>query len=431
MRSMKYSGIGWVGEMPSHWKRTRVKYLALDKPDSFVDGDWIESTDLADEGIRYLTTGNVGDGVFKRQGDGHITDETFNRLHCKYVYPGDLVISRLNAPYGRSCVIPNDEDKYVIAVDVVILRTDCDKDYLCYVTQCAGYQASVEEAASGTTMKRIGRTKLGNIALPLPPLAEQHRIAKYLNDRCGKIDGILVDMRRQMSVLLQYKNSVIVEATTKGLDKRADMKDSGVPWIGLVPKSWMIDNPKWHFIQRKDRAKPGLIQLTASQKYGLISQDEYMDITGARIVTVQKDFDILKLVCAGDFVIHMRSFQGGLEYSEKTGSTSSAYVMLIPKETILVPRYYKWFFKCDAYIDALNSTTNLVRDGQAMRWANFIQLPIPFPPANEQEEIASYLDEKCGQIDSLIAQKQKQLEMLEAYKKSLIYEYVTGKKEVV
>ena len=204
-----------------------------------------------------------------------------------------------------------------------------------------------------------------------------------------------------------------------------EMKDSGVQWIGEIPIEWAIDNPKYHFTQRKDRAKQGMVQLTASQKYGVITQTEYMEKTGANIVTVQKDFDILKLVCAGDFVIHMRSFQGGLEYSEKTGSISSAYVMLIPHNTIREPRYYKWFFKSSNYIDALSSTSNLVRDGQAMRWANFIQLPIPFPPADEQQRIADFLDAKCAEIDALTTDIQTQIDTLEQYKRSVITETVT------
>ena len=204
-----------------------------------------------------------------------------------------------------------------------------------------------------------------------------------------------------------------------------EMKDSGVKWIGVIPTDWQVDNPKYHFTQRKDRASQGMVQLTASQKHGVITQTEYMERTGANIVTVQKDFDILKLVCAGDFVIHMRSFQGGLEYSEKTGSISSAYVMLIPGETICEPRYYKWFFKSSNYIDALSSTSNLVRDGQAMRWANFIQLPITFPPAAEQKRIADFLDTKCTEIDALIADVQAQIDVLEQYKRSVITETVT------
>ena len=204
-----------------------------------------------------------------------------------------------------------------------------------------------------------------------------------------------------------------------------EMKDSGIEWIGKVPVEWKIDNPQYHFSQRKDRAKQGMVQLTASQKYGVITQTEYMERTGANIVTVQKDFDILKLVCAGDFVIHMRSFQGGLEYSEKTGSISSAYVMLIPSNTIREPRYYKWFFKSSNYIDALSSTSNLVRDGQAMRWSNFIQLPILFPPAEEQQRIADFLDAKCAEIDALTADIQTQIDTLEQYKRSVITETVT------
>ena len=192
-----------------------------------------------------------------------------------------------------------------------------------------------------------------------------------------------------------------------------------------MPVEWKIDNPQYHFSQRKDRAKQGMVQLTASQKYGVITQTEYMERTGANIVTVQKDFDILKLVCAGDFVIHMRSFQGGLEYSEKTGSISSAYVMLIPSNTIREPRYYKWFFKSSNYIDALSSTSNLVRDGQAMRWSNFIQLPILFPPAEEQQRIADFLDAKCAEIDALTADIQTQIDTLEQYKRSVITETVT------
>ena len=203
------------------------------------------------------------------------------------------------------------------------------------------------------------------------------------------------------------------------------MKDSGVNWIGLIPVDWKIDNPKYHFTQRKDRAPQGMVQLTASQKYGVITQSEYVERTGANIVTVQKDFDILKLVCTGDFVIHMRSFQGGLEYSEKTGSISSAYVMLIPHKTIRVPRYYKWFFKSSNYVDALSSTSNLVRDGQAMRWANFIQLPITLPPEEEQNRIADYLDAKCAEIDALTADIQTQIDTLEQYKRSVITEAVT------
>ena len=149
-----------------------------------------------------------------------------------------------------------------------------------------------------------------------------------------------------------------------------------------------------------------------------------------KVVTVVKDFSILKHVEPNDFVISMRSFQGGLEYSEKSGCISSAYVMLIPNKDKVYPPFYRWFFKSSKYINALQSTTNLVRDGQAMRYSNFTMVPLFIIPMEEQKNIAEYLYNKVGQIDQILKDKQTQLTTLADYKKSLIYEYVTGKKEV-
>ena len=179
-REMKDSGIEWIGNIPIDWRTIRIKYLCNKEKDAFQDGDWIESPFIVNEGIRYLTTGNVGDGIFKRQGNGYISEDTFKELNCKYAYPNDLVISRLNTPFGRACILPDDEEKYVLAVDIVILRTDNDKRFLCYLMQCTGYQSMVQDGAKGTTMKRISRTNLGNISLPIAPLNEQHAIADFL-----------------------------------------------------------------------------------------------------------------------------------------------------------------------------------------------------------------------------------------------------------
>ena len=165
--------------------------------------------------------------------------------------------------------------------------------------------------------------------------------------------------------------------------------------------------------------------MTASQQYGVIPQSEYVKKTGSHVVVVEKDFTILKAVYPGDFVIHMRSFQGGLELSEVKGCTSSAYVMLIPGPQIHSARYYRWVFKCDGYINELRSTSNLVRDGQAMRWANFIQVPIPFPPPEVQDSIAKYLDRETERIEELKDSIRAQIDALEAYKRSLILRTVT------
>lgn len=212
---MKDSGIEWIGNIPNHWNVCRIKSLADNSiTDSFIDGDWIESPDITDEGIRYLTTGNVGDGVFKCQGNGYVSKDTFNRLNCKYAYPGDLVISRLNSPYGRSCILPDIEEEYVLAVDLVILRTQMEKRFICYSTQCVGYQHSVEDYARGTAMKRISRTNLGAVQILIPKLSEQKEIADYLDEKCGKIDRLIAIKQEKIEKLQEYKKSLIYEYVT-------------------------------------------------------------------------------------------------------------------------------------------------------------------------------------------------------------------------
>lgn len=212
---MKDSGIKWIGEIPKDWTCKKIKYLANTKQsNSFVDGDWIEAPFVKDNGIRYITTGNIGDGVFKRQGDGYVTEEDFKMLKCKYAYSGDLIFSRLNEEYGRSCILPNDYPKYVIAVDNVILRTEHDKRLICYCTQCPGYHDSVADYARGTAMKRISRINLGNISIPIPTLSEEVEIADYLDDKCSKINDSISAKQEQIAKLDTYKKSMIYEYVT-------------------------------------------------------------------------------------------------------------------------------------------------------------------------------------------------------------------------
>ncbi len=212
---MKDSGIEWIGEIPEDWKVVRIKNLPDAKlPNCFTDGDWIESRDISEEGIRYLTTGNIGDGEFKRQGNGFVTKEAFNRLNCKYAYPNDLVFARLNAPYGRSCILPNDENEYVLAVDIVILRTQQNNRYICYVTQCPNYQRTVEDLSRGTTMKRISRSNLGLVPICLPPFSIQQQIAAYLDKKCAEIDALIAIKQQKIDKLQEYKKSLIYEYVT-------------------------------------------------------------------------------------------------------------------------------------------------------------------------------------------------------------------------
>lgn len=209
------------------------------------------------------------------------------------------------------------------------------------------------------------------------------------------------------------------------VQKMRKMKDSGIEWIGEIPEGWETINPKALFAQRKDRASKGERQLTSSQQYGILYQDEYMELTGSKVVTVEKDFDILKHVEAGDFVISMRSFQGGLEYSTKTGAISSAYVMLVPNLELVYPRFYRWLLKSSVYIDALQRTTNMVRDGQAMRYYNFAQVRLFTLPLDEQKSRADFLDVKCSGIDKMLSKNRSSIEEYKKLKQAVITQAVT------
>lgn len=198
------------------------------------------------------------------------------------------------------------------------------------------------------------------------------------------------------------------------------MKDSGIEWIGEIPEGWETINPKALFAQRKDRASKGERQLTSSQQYGILYQDEYMELTGSKVVTVEKDFDILKHVETGDFVISMRSFQGGLEYSTKSGAISSAYVMLVPNLELVYPR-----LKSSVYIDALQRTTNMVRDGQAMRYSNFAQVRLFTLPLDEQKSRADFLDLECSSIDKILFKTRSSIEEYKKLKQAVITQAVT------
>ena len=435
MREMKDSGIEWIGDIPADWEMRKIKQLAdPNVENSFVDGDWIESPYIVDSGIRYLTTGNIGDGVFKEQGNGYITLKTFEELACKYAFPGDLIISRLNAPYGRSCILPSNYAEYVVAVDNVILRTQEDKRYICYVSQCDGYKHTVEDDAKGTTMKRISRTNLGNIVMPLPPIQQQHRIADYLDRKCSQIDAIIARQQEVIEKLKAYKLSIITEAVTKGLNPDVPMKDSGVEWIGEIPEHWDFRKIKncclivdcknrtpdpdldgEYIVVRTTCIRDGSFSYEGSyhtnaenfKKWTAKGQPQHGDIFFTREAPMGEaclvpDADNL---CMGQRVMFFRPLDG----SDPRYILYSIYGPLARE-----------------YIDSKNkgSTVGHLKLGQVA------SLPLFYCPPREQSEIANYLDKRCGAIDKVVEKKAEIISRLTDYKKSLIYEVVTGKKEV-
>lgn len=431
MREMKDSGIEWIGIIPKGWNISRLKFIA-----KFFNGDrgknYPSGEDLVDDGIAFLTSNNIHGIVLdcSQEKSKFITEERYNRLGGAKIQLNDIAFC-LRGSVGN-CAINKTLTKGTVASSLMIIRPiKASSDFINYVLQTDVCDVQTIKAMNGSCAANLSAENVSNYYFVEPSIVEQKKIAIFLDSKCSEIDAISADIQKEIEILEQYKRSVITEAVTKGLNPDAEMKDSGVAWCPQIPSHWQYSNPKGLFGLRTDRAFRDDRQLTASQEYGIVYQDEYMEKTGNKVVTVTKDFSILKHVEPDDFVISMRSFQGGLEYSDKRGCISSAYVMLIPNKEFVYAPFYRWFFKSSKYINALQSTSNLVRDGQAMRYANFVKVPLFIVPIEEQKAIASYLDEKIEKVNSILAEKKKQLEILSNYKKSLIYEYVTGKKEVL
>lgn len=431
-REMKDSGIKWLGAIPDMWNIKKIKYTLQERIE--------KNNPIRTDEILSLTAKQGVIPYSEKEGGGNKPKEDLSAY--RLAYPGDIVMNSMNILSGSvglssyfGCVSP---------VYYMLRPYDKNEDvrYYNYIFQTTVFQRSlfglgngilIKESGNGklnTIRMRIPMDKFGELLIPIAPIEEQKKIAGYLDKKCAEIDLLVADIQSQIAILEDYKKSVITEAVTKGLNPDVEIKDSGIEWCPIIPKHWIVTNPKALFKLRDQRAKEGERQLTASQKHGIIYQDDFMILENQKVVTVEKDFSILKHVEPNDFVISMRSFQGGLEYSELRGSISSAYVMLIPEKDLIYPSFYRWFFKSSKYINAIQSTTNLVRDGQAMRYSNFVKVPLFIIPIEEQKEIANYLNKRILEIDKVTEEKNKQLDVLEQYKKSLIYEYVTGKKEV-
>ncbi len=420
-RAMKDSGVEWIGEIPENWEITRTKnYYTNHK---YVVGD------KAADYERLALTMN---GVIKRskEDSNGLQPEEFSGYQI--LDKDELVFKLIDLENVSTSRVGLSPFKGIVSPAYIILHKikNTNPKYGEYFFLSMWQREIFNHMGDDGVRSSLNSKDLLNIPYPFPPLIEQQKIADFLEKKCAAIDTVLTKTKESIEEYKKLRNAIITKAVTKGIRPNRKMKNSGIEWIGEIPEEWEDINPKALFSQRKEKAKPGEKQLTSSQQYGIIYQNEYMKLTGSKIVTVEKDFDILKHVEKGDFVISMRSFQGGLEYSTNTGSISSAYVMLIPNLKLVFPRFFRWLLKSTVYIDALQSTSNMVRDGQAMRYSNFSQIRLLKVPLSEQEEIADYLDKKCSEIDTLITKKEQLITELETYKKSLIYEYVTGKKEV-
>lgn len=444
---MKPSGIDWIKDIPSSWEINKVKYLATEPGTLFLDGDWIESDVIEESGIRYLTTGNVGAGFYKEQGSGYISEKTFSELHCLNVYPGDLMISRLNEPIGRSCIIPDTESRYVVAVDNVILRPNANynKKFIMYGMNADGYAEHANMIARGATMSRISRSQLGQFWLAFPNIEEQQAIADFLEKECAQIDSIAADLEKQVALLQQYKKSLITETVTKGLNKSVPMKDSGVEWIGEIPVGWELSRIKY----LTDNHHPYPI---GDGDHGMIKADDYLTegIPYIRVLNLTwgSGLNLENLVFISkemNSLIKNSELKPNDILIAKTGATIGKTAIVpdslpvsnttshVGKITLANVHDAKYFY----YVMTSSIVQKQIQDISAMQSTRpelgiegLKNLILTVPPFDIQQHIARFLDDHCAKIDRVLHEKGKQLSVIKQHKKSLIYEYVTGKKRV-
>lgn len=419
----KDSGLEWIGEIPKDWNVTRLKFLSDGDRNSFIDGDWIESDVIIDEGIRYITTGNIGQGNYKEQGQGFISEQTFKELNCTEVFPGDLIISRLSPPVGRSCIIPNLGYRIVTSVDNVILRphNDVSRFYLNYFFNHTRYQEWNDLISRGTTLTRISRSMLGNNSILLPPLSEQLQIVEFLDQKTSLIDTLIEKKLRKIELLKEQRKSIINHSVTKGLNPNVRMKDSGVEWIGEIPQQWDSIRMKYlcEMITEKGETDEGDIKISPENVESNTGKcfNLYSEYNGEGVRFKKGDVLLNKL----------RLYLVKILNPDYDGFSMGEMIVLRPRK--IYGRYLFYTLFNQGLIDLLDCQSTgvkLPRVSPEIILDSFL----PSPPQNEQKEIVLYLDKKTNEIEIQITLENKKIDLLKEYRQSLISEVVTGKIDV-
>lgn len=427
MREMKDSRIPWLGEYPAAWSLKKIKYCLQERIEK---NNPVRTTDILS-----LTAKQGVIPYDQKEGGGNKPKEDVSAY--RLAYPGDIVMNSMNILSGSvglsqyfGCVSP---------VYYMLRPLDAKEDvrYYNYIFQTTVFQRSLYGLGNGILIKESGNGKLNTIRMRIPmdkfgglfiPVAsksEQKIIADYLDKICAEIDVLTADIQTQIDTLEQYKRSVITEAVTKGLNPDVEMKDSGIQWIGSMPAHWNCIRGKYvlKYIQKPVREDDGVITCFRDGEVTLRSNRREDGFTMADKEIGYQGIDV------GDLVVHgMDGFAGAIGISDSRGKASPVLNVLDTEQS---KRYIMYFLRSMAYSDVFLALATGIRVRSCdLRWNKLSELFYPVPPLEEQEAIVDYIDSVLRRTDEVIAAKREQLSTLEAYKKSLIYEYVTGKKEV-
>lgn len=417
MRQMKDSGIEWIGEIPQSWDVLPNKYIMKKTKELCLKYSGQAILSLTMNGVieRDLDAGGKMPSSF----DGYQLIKKGNLLLCLFdidVTPrcaGLILKDGVTSPAYSQFVMTN--MAYAPYFAYYYIMIDNTKELL-HMTKNLRYSLNEEQ--------------FGAIKAPCPPLAEQERIAEFLDAKCAEMEALAREIKEQIATLEEYKRSVITEAVTKGLDASVPMKDSGIEWIGEIPQAWDVLKTKYCFRYKKEIAG--------------INSDKFdrLALTMQNVIKRAKDdsnglqpekFETYQILRRNELVFKLIDLQNvstsRVGLSPYDGIVSPAYIIITPQSNIsakYAEKYYYTLWKNQIF-NALGDDgvrSNLGKD-------DLLNIPIPVPSLAEQERIAEFLDAKCAEVDALIAEKLNQLATLEEYKKSVIFEYVTGKKEVV
>lgn len=404
MRKMKDSGVEWIGEIPAEWNLIRFRFIAdittgnKDTQDAKEDGKYpfYVRSPIVEHSDSYTFEGPA----ILMAGDGAGAGRVFHLVDGKYA-----VHQRVYRFYNIRYALP--------------------KFLLYYLENMFG--RVMDYGSAKTTVPSVRLPMIQNFHVSVPPLDTQQQITELLTQKDSQINSLIANLQEQIEKLKAYKQSLITEVVTKGLDPNAPMKDSGVEWIGEIPVSWRTIRVKQLLRERKERSVDGKEEpLSMSQKVGLVPT-KMLDM----IPNMASSFVGAKLAYVDDLVFNkLKAHLGVFSVSKYNGLVSPDYAVYY-STGIIDLKYLEYLFKTPQCISEFRKRSTGIAAGLTRLYTDdLFAIECPMPSKAEQAEIVMYLNEKCAQIDNLIAVKQSKIDKLEQYKRSLIYEYVTGKKEV-
>jgi type I restriction enzyme S subunit len=415
----KNSGVPWLGEIPAHWAMRSLGSLLSPRSERNQPELPLLSV-VREKGVIPRATMSTDEN------HNYVPDDLSN---YKVVYPGDLVMNKMKAWQGSMGI---SEYKGLVSPAYFVFKHSLAYSlFLHNLLRSKPFVAFFAQASDGV---RIGQwdlsiTRMRRIPILLPPFAEQTAIIAFLDYLARRINRFIRVKRRMIALLNEQKQAIIHQAVTRGLDPDVKLKPSGVEWLGDVPEHWEIISSRRLFSVRKELSRPDDVQLSATQAYGVIPQAKFEELVGRRVVKISMHLEKRRHVEKDDFVISMRSFQGGLERAWTSGAIRSSYVVLKSQANIDI-NFFEYLFKSYGYIRALQATADFIRDGQDLTYANFRMVDLPLLPLDEQRAIATFIAQAVTAIDTKRAQTEREIDLIREYRTRLIADVVTGKLDV-